>query len=299
MSQQLEAVLEEMKAKFGQDFAETSLTELTVPMCMECQDTGYIRFDVPYGHEYFGRMYRCTNPDCPTTQRMFQEQSQRMAVLSTWEDSYAGWTFESYQQIIYAVGQDKWEGKRGAFAAAKSFAIANGVEFTLNQAAQAIWQKDWKGEVSPRASQSVILTGDVGLGKTGLAVAAVNKLRAQNRSVIFIRVQELIRRLQETYNRDWQGETADTRSRFYASVPYLVIDEFGMKNFSTDRLELIENIIRERDRRGLPFMGTTNLSKDEFYAGWQPQIADIVAKAHWVQIGGVKLRQTAVKTEMW
>ena len=299
MSQQLSDVLAKMKAEFGQDFAETPLSDLSVPTCMECGDTGYIRFDVPFGDERFGRMYRCSNPDCLTTQRMFAEQSQRVSSLSTWEESYGSWTFDSYKQTIDTVGQGNWDGKRGALAAAYAFSVARGVAFTLNQAAQAAWQLDWKGKTDQRLSQSVILTGDVGLGKTGLAVAAVNQLRSQSQSVIFIRVQELIRRLQETYNRDWQGETADTRSRFYASVPYLVIDEFGMKNFSTDRLELIENIIRERDRRGLPFMATTNLSKDEFYSGWQPQIADIVAKAHWVQIGGVKLRQTAVKTEMW
>lgn len=296
MSTQLNDVLTQM---FGQEFADAPTPAVTMPTCSECGDTGYIRYDVPYGDERFGHMYRCANPNCPTTQRMFAEQSQRVANLSTWEEVYGGWTFESYKQLIHEVGQDKWEGKRGALAAAYAFAVAQGVAFTLNQAAQVAWKQDWKGKVSQRASQSVILTGDVGLGKTGLAVAAVNELRSQSQSVIFIRVQELIRRLQETYNRDWQGETADTRSRFYASVPYLIIDEFGMKNFSTDRLELIENIIRERDRRGLPFMATTNLSKDEFYAGWQPQIADIVAKAHWVQIGGVKLRQTATKTEMW
>lgn len=299
MSTQLNDVLSKMIAEMGETYVDTPLSELAVPACMECQDTGYIRFDVPFGDVRFGKQYRCTNPNCPKVQSMFAEQSQKMALLSTWEEVYGSWTFKSYKQVIHDVGENRWEGKRGAFAASKAFSIARGQNFTLNQAAQTAWKQDWKGEVSQRASQSVILTGDVGLGKTGLAVAAVNELRTQSQSVIFIRVQELIRRLQETYNRDWQGETADTRSRFYASVPYLVIDEFGMKNFSTDRLELIENIIRERDRRGLPFMGTTNLSKDEFYAGWQPQIADIVAKAHWVQIGGVKLRQTAVKTEMW
>lgn len=285
---------------FGQEFLDAPVPAIKVPDCKICDDTGYIRYDVPYGDERFGKQFRCPDPNCPTVLRMYQEQSEKLMQFCTWEESYGSWTFESYYNLVEAVGEGKgWAGKRGPYAAAWAFVNANGNSFTLNQAAQATWNANWAGLKEERQSTSVVLTGDVGLGKTGLAIAAVNQLRARCQSVVFIRVQELIRRLQETYDKNATTETTDNRTRFYASVPYLVIDEFGMKNYSNDRLELVENIIRERDRRGLPFMATTNLSKDEFYDCWRPQIADIVAKAHWVQIGGVKLRQTTKNVEAW
>jgi hypothetical protein len=71
------------------------------------------------------------------------------------------------------------------------------------------------------------------------------------------------------------------------------VDEFNLKNYTRDRLEIFEDVMRARDKAGLPFMATTNLSLDQFTANWEPQIADVIAKAHWVRMGGVKLRLTS------
>lgn len=295
----LEASLNRLLATLEKQYGPVPELIIEPPACSLCNDTGWIPYGVQYGHENFGKNMRCTNPNCPKVREMFQAQTEKMMQFCTWESSYGSWTFESYIKQVDKLGQGVWDGKRGAYAAAFAFATNGGNPFGLQAAAKAAFKTKWAGLEEDRLSNSVVLTGDVGLGKTGLAVAVVNYLRARCQPVLFIRVQELIRRLQETYHRDWTGESTDTRSRFYASVPYLIIDEFGMKNYSNDRLELVENIIRERDRRGLPFMATTNLTKDDTYDNWKPQIADIIAKSHWVQIGGVKLRQTANRTEAW
>ena len=65
--------------------------------------------------------------------------------------------------------------------------------------------------------------------------------------------------------------------------------------YKRQRLEKIEQIIRERDRRGLPTLYTTNHNIEEVYAKWGKRTGDIVAKAHWVAVGGVKLRLTTRK----
>lgn len=293
----LAVALQEFEKQYGISFDELPLDNQTKPppVCAVCEDTGYYKLDLEWNHPLFGKMFRCDNPACPTVQHMIADQVERVMNYSSWEQSYSDWTFDTFRKIVTG---NTWKDKRGAYAVAKSFAEF-GQPFSLTDAAAYVWKKEWPDDDSGRKSNSVVLTGDVGRGKTSLAVAAVNMLRGRGQPVVFIRVHELIRRLQETYDRDWQGETTDTRMMFYSTVPYLVIDEFGVKDFTTNRLELIEAIIRERDRRSLPFLGTTNLSQSEFYSKWQPQIADIVAKAHWVPLGGLKLRETAAETTMW
>lgn len=294
----LYAAIQEFETQFGvigESLPEFIEPEQPEPVCPQCQGIGYYHLNVDYRHPLFGKMFRCDNPDCPTVRQMLAEQVERVMNISTWASTYGEWTFDTFKASMRGK---QWTGKRGAFAAALGFANLLG-SFTLNEAAQLAWNQPWKGQVADRTANGVVLTGDVGLGKTGLAVAAVNELRARLQPVVFVRVQELIRRIQETYQDDWQGETANTRMNFYSGVPYLVIDEFGVKDFSTNRKEIMEAIIRERDRRGLPLMATTNLNRQEFVDSWGAQIGDIVSKAHWVSVDGIKLRNTTSETAAW
>lgn len=271
--------------------------ENALPTCEACQGTGYIRYDVPFGHPYFGRMYECDVPGCPVVESHQRQRADRMMQHSTWDVDYNQITFQSFAAIVDEF-QNGWDGKRGAFAVASVFSIWNGHPFTLNEAAQHVWQTSWP-KSDNRPSNSGVFTGDVGLGKTGLLISATNLLQANNKPVVFIRTRELITRIQETYKPNYEGESADQRLKFYSSVPHLILDEFSLENYSDDRLEIIETVVRSRDRSGLPMLYSTNMSLTDVYAKWKPRIADIVAKAHWVQVGGVKLRQTREKAETW
>ena len=268
-----------------------------LPVCDICQGTGYIRYDVPVGHPYFGRMVECDAPGCLAVESHRRSQVETVMKQSTWNLDYGRMTFDSFGELVNGY-ENGWESKRGAFAVASVFSIWDGQPFTLNEAAKHVWHTPWP-KADNRPSNCVVLTGDVGLGKTGLAVAATNGLMARNKPVVFIRTMELIKRIQETYKSSYEGDSADQRLKFYSSVSFLVLDEFTLENYTEDRLEIIETVIRSRDRVGLPIMITTNLALKDVYASWQPRIADIVAKAHWVQVGGVKLRQTREKVETW
>lgn len=289
---QVESTLKRLAEKIR--IVETE--EPAAPACATCNDTGYVSYNVPTDDKRFGRLYPCTDPGCPIMNRHRRQQSDKVMQQSTWEDGYESLTFDSFHALM--EGTAGWNGKRGAYAAAKAFAFSNNTQFTLQQAAQYALGLDWPG-AEDRSSNSVVLTGDVGLGKTSCAVSSANALRNQNKVVVFARTLNLIDRVQETYREGWEGDTPDQRKRFFASVPYLILDEFGIKSYTNNRLEIIEDIIRERDRRGLPFMATTNLTLDQMRELWQPQIADIIAKAHWVEVAGVKLRQTTRKVESW
>lgn len=279
-------------------------TPETVPAsCPECDGLGYIRYEVAISDPRFGKMFPCPNPECPVTHQHRQQQVVKvMETRSSWKPDYNDMTFESFRKLMGKPNSANWNGKRGAYAMAMAFSRAY-APFTENEASQAAFNVDWP-KAKPGASQSVVLNGGVGIGKTGLAIAVQNDLRAQDKVGIFIRLPDLITHIQEAYNDKHEGgETAETRIQIFASAPYLIIDEFEMDDYTPDRRRIVEAVIRGRaDRPNMPpFLITTNLTLDEMYSEkrWGRRITDIVAKAHWITMGGVKLRQTREAAEAW
>lgn len=277
-------------------------------VCDVCEDRGVIRYEVPMSDPRFGKLHPCPNPDCPARMRRAIERVERFKAAAEWEADYAVWTFDTFSETVKArfveaqiPPETRQRGafyqKHGAYAAARYFAEHVGQAFSMGEATQAIWNAKYPGANADRLSNSVVLRGDVGLGKTGLAIAAVNLMRDNGQAVVFTRVQTIIRRIQETYG-DAATERLDDVLAFYAGAPVLVIDEFGLELYADDRLEKLEEIVRGRDRKGLPMMITTNLSRDDMYRLWKPRIADVVAKSHIVPMGGVKLRDTAARDEV-
>jgi len=290
---------EALKQQYGDLPAPDEEQAESVPVCPTCQGMGVIRYDVAVGDARFGKLFPCPEPTCEATHQRRLAVSQKVMNLSAWNAGYENLTFGSFKELMKQLGKNGMDGKRGAYAAARMFAAANGNPFTLNEAALLAFKKEWpEGKEVNRLSNCVVLTGGVGLGKTGLAVAAVNELRHLGQPVIFIRVLSLIAQIQETYQEN-ATRTTDQVLSLFGSIPFLVIDEFTIENVKSDRLEKVEQIIRERDRRALPTMYTTNLNLDEIYQRWEPRIADIVAKSHWVQMGGLKLRNTSTESEVW
>lgn len=305
------ALQAEYERLFGSvDFnADDVPTNEPVYECETCSDTGYVRYDLPYGHPQFGKLHACPNPHCPIRRRRAVERVEKFKASSDWEDDYNQWTFESFVALLNerftavkdalpekARKQGVWQGKRGGYAAARYFAEHVGEPFTLALATQQYWKAPYPGENAYRPAHSLVLRGDVGLGKTGLAVAAGNTIGMNGQAVVFARVQSIIQRIQGTYN-SASVESLEDVLGFYSNAPVLIIDEFGLEQYAADRLEKFEEILRARDRKNLPFLLTTNLTFDEMYTLWHPRIADVVAKAHWVAVGGVKLRDTATRNE--
>lgn len=280
--------------------------EVLAPTCPDCDGLGYIRYDVAFTDPRFGKLYPCPNPNCPIHRE--QKLRQLEAVMekrSSWKADYDSMTFTSFRKLMGKIDHKNWTGKRGAFSMAVAFARAE-APFTENEASKNVLQLDWP-KAKPGMSQSVVLSGGVGIGKTGLAIAAMNDLREQGKIGIFIRLPDLITHIQEAYRGDRDEydsrETAETRIQIFASAPYLIIDEFETDDYTSDRRRIVEAVIRGRaDRPNMPpFLITTNLSMDEMYSErrWGKRIADIVAKAHWVEMSGLKLRPTREVSESW
>lgn len=286
----LQTALEQLQAQI--EIVDTP--EPLTLVCGDCGNMGYIRYNVDIGHPRFGKMYPCPNPNCPAQAQHKLNQAQEVMRLRSkgWEADFADMTFESFRRLMGGKNHPNWKGKRGAYAMALAFAHAS-APFDQQSASRWALKMDWP-EAQPGESRSVVLTGDVGMGKTGLAVAAANDLMSRGCPVIFMRMRKLINYIQETYYEGWQGETSRTRLDIFINCPYLIIDEFEVENYSKDRLENVEEIIRGRADKpnALPFLLTTNLSQDELTARWGRRIGDVVKKAHYVPMYGVKMRQT-------
>lgn len=133
---------------------------------------------------------------------------------------------------------------------------------------------------SLKTSQSYFITGDVGVGKTHLAVALIRKYIAtikpyyddkrkeymldidQFNLPVFIEVQELLLRIRASYHKDSTETEMDVVDR-YTYTPLLVLDDLGAEKdseFSTLMLYLIINRRCSNDRTTII---TSNLSIDE------------------------------------
>lgn len=304
-------------ARLEQRYGPLPEIETLPPECPVCEDRGVISYNVPFGDPRFGKLYKCPM-NCTAVRRNEATRASKVMNQSAWEEDYAHGTFESWRAFVeqrfselYMTLTEEEQGygamayKSGAYAVAMAFAHYAGTPFTLDMAADYAFseknrkvQWPYRDDTVMLLSPSVVLTGDVGVGKTWLAVAATNELWANGHPAVFSRVQAIIKRIQDTY-----GESSTEFERdvmdFFIQTPLLIIDEFGIKNFKADRLEKFEEIMRERDRKGLGFMATTNLTQSEFYDQWGKQTGDVVAKAHWVPMAGIKIRQTAKQARIW
>lgn len=106
---------------------------------------------------------------------------------------------------------------------------------------------------------SLIFCGNVGNGKTHLAVAIIRAIMETGYSGMYARVIELARAVNETYSPDSTRTERDVYETF-AQPDLLVIDEVGrQRNSDAERLVLYE-VINRRSEDMKPTLLSTNLS---------------------------------------
>ena len=143
---------------------------------------------------------------------------------------------------------------------------------------------------NPQAG-SLLLLGDFGTGKTGLAIAILKARLAAHVPSLFVRVPDLLDRIRATYNRD-STVTYDEVIESVRNVPFLVLDDLGAESQTPWVIEKLYQILGHRHDYLLPTVYTTNLTLDQLEARLGERIFwRIVEDCQQVVVGGRNLRE--------
>lgn len=274
--------LQEMPPSSGQPPA------VIAPRCLTCKDRGYVRTGAPVGDPLFGQLVLCSAPGCPAAAAAGRVRYEALCKKSGVPGKYRDFTFNTFQ----ALGPDMREGKMlGATAA---YLWAEGKPYTLTDAAK-IAGRDVDMGKDVRAW--LVLSGTHGLGKTGLAAAALNHMARNGREALYVRLAEAFSGIQSRYGQD-SGVSSDDVLTALQVVDTLILDECNVPQATPDKQRIFEEIIRFRHARELPTLLTTNLSADEFRAMWGDRSTDVLLEAcHFVKMGGKKIRHQSQTVE--
>lgn len=247
-----------------------------VSVCPTCRNLGVIKYAVPVGHQHFGKFFDCPS-NCKVSQ---QRRTARYAKMQ----EYSGLPAELSFETLLSFDDAMLQGKMLAISAALQFAGNAGV-VDISQAAQACGV-----DMSPKSRKWLVFAGDYGLGKTGISAAIAHKLIDSGKPCLWLRADDLIRRVQSRYSAD-SAPSADDVLRHLSDVDVLIVDECNLSDVTSDKRRIAESIIRYRHSRQYPTVITTNLDQSGFSAMWGQRTAQVVLEsAHWIKLAGEPLR---------
>lgn len=159
--------------------------------CEECGGKGWLIRDVPRDHPDFGKAFPCTCME-PSLRR---QQLERIFGAAKIPPEYVGATFETYRAL----------------------------PLSGHQVLAAETVQGW----AAAGHGSLLLWGPVGLGKTGLAVAAMRARVARDRcAALFVTTIDLLDAIRGTYG-DGSPVSEAAVLESVRTVPLLVLDDIG------------------------------------------------------------------------
>lgn len=299
------------------------------PVCPKCGNLGVLNVPgrVTAGGDWIpNQLIPCTNPDCPALHEQEQQHYARLAQQAQMPEEYAALTFASWEALI-ASDPTAMRGKWNAWGAARAFvaAAANNFRFDFPDAARLADDKlrqmraeahaagdderrdlypppmsDYRG-LSVGDKNSVVFTGINGVGKTSLASSITGALLDAHIPVLYARTADLLAAIRHTFDKaqkgqqefDW-GDTEAAIMATFEQIPVLLLDEFGISQYTPWNVGVIEQLVRYRAANHKATVFTTNLGYEETARDthWGKATAHAVhGMAHWVQVGGIELRR--------
>lgn len=145
---------------------------------------------------------------------------------------------------------------------------------------------------------SVVLSGDKGVGKTGLSVATAFALIDAGYAVAYVHLPTLLEAVKATYRDGYEGKPLNDIVRPLQDSEVLIIDEFGLtggQEASPHDMRFVENYItspRWGAGSAKPLLITTNHTQQSFAAQWGELAASrIFEMAHWIPLSGSVIRR--------
>jgi DNA replication protein DnaC len=195
-----------------------------------CGGLGVISYEVPVGHEHFGRLFRC--PNNPVERD--EARHERLRSLSNLQ-AFADKGFHNFNPAPPGV----------------SAIEAQSLEYARNTAYQYAASPDgW-----------LLLEGTYGCGKTHLAAAVGNERLVRGDLVLLITVPDLLDHLRSTYGPSSETGYDQTFERI-RDAGLLILDDLGAENPSAWAQEKLFQLLNYRYTRRLPTVVTTNIDID-------------------------------------
>jgi DNA replication protein DnaC len=193
------------------------LQTLGDPNCPHCAGVGYVRYDVPFGHEKFGKLESCV---C-RAKDVAAGARNRLFALSNLERlgnlSFDNFNASGNEKAKFMTPQER-ENLRQAYEACEEFARL---------------QNGW-----------LLLEGGYGCGKTHLAAAIANNAVSQGVPALFITVPDLLDSLRFAFNDP--ETTFEQRFDEIRTAALLILDDFGTQNATPWAQEKIFQVMNYR-----------------------------------------------------
>lgn len=246
MKTNISSILSKMRANTASvPGSSTRLKTLGAPNCLHCAGAGYVRFDVPFGHEKFGKLESCVcrakDVAVSARNRMFALSNlKRLGNLSFENFNAAG-----NEKAKFMTPQER-ENLHQAFETCEEFA-----------GLQAGW---------------LLLEGGYGCGKTHLAAAIANHAVSKGVPTLFITVPDLLDSLRFAYTDP--ETTFEQRFDEIRTAELLILDDFGTQNATAWAQEKIFQVMNYRYINKLATVITTNLMLDAFEGRVRSRLQD-------------------------
>ncbi|NBD34378.1 MAG: ATP-binding protein [Chloroflexi bacterium] len=183
------------------------------PECELCGGVGFVRLEVERDHPKFGKLLVC--PECRAD---YQQELARRA----YERHVA--TIEQYSII------PRPDATFEEFNHSNRTANIHAAKIAARRFAQGEAKNPW-----------LVLYGEVGTGKTHLAMAVTHVLRERQESVLFASAPDLLDLL-----RPGDDKYTDELLSIAREVSYLIIDDLGTENRTTWAFEKLYQLINHR-----------------------------------------------------
>jgi DNA replication protein DnaC len=186
--------------------------------------------------------------------------------------------------------------KSGLSKRLRRYTFANFDQSVSNSATKAL-QKAWAyfsdWEENKEDGRGLYFCGDVGTGKTHLAVAVMNELIQTKRvPSLFVTVPELLDNLRGAYNDP--GHNLDEWMAAVKNADFLVLDDLGSERPTEWVQERIFVIVNHRYREALPTIFTSNTEPEDLPAQLGERTASrIIAMCEGVKLRGADYREAA------
>jgi DNA replication protein DnaC len=212
------------------------------PDCPTCGGLGYIRYDVPDDHPYFGRVFDC---DCRKSRAAEHRQAylRRLGGL----DHLAEKRLDTFSPEGIGLPAPQRDNLRRAHESAAAYAES---------------PTGW-----------LVLKGGYGCGKTHLAAGIANHCIETGHRVLFVNTADLLDSIRSTFQPD-ADENYDDRFDEFRTVPLLILDDLGVESPTPWAREKLYQILNHRYNAELPTVITTNHELEDLELRLRSRLAD-------------------------